>query len=117
MSEQPLPNDKERLWATLAHLLAVVSAYVALGFIAPFIVLLVFGERSKFVRLHAVEALNFNLSWALYTVVAVILAIVLIGIPILILLAIAYVILVIIAATKARNGEPFYYPATIHFVS
>ena len=114
--QRPLPPDQERLWGMLAHLLSFVAAYIALGFLAPLIVLLVFGQRSAYVRAHAVESLNFNLSWLLYAVVAVILIFVAIGIVILIALGIAYVVLVIIASVRANNGEFFRYPLTIRFV-
>lgn len=116
-AQPPLSPDQERLWAMLAHLLAFVAAYVALGFIAPLTVLLVFGPRSAYVRAHAVESLNFNLSWLIYAVVGVILAFLLIGIPILIALGIAYVILVIVASVRANNGQLYRYPLTIRFVS
>ena len=111
-----LPPEQERLWAMLAHLLSFVAAYLFLGFVAPLIVLLVFGPRSAYVRAHAVESLNFNLSWLLYGIVGVILAFVFIGIPILIALGIAYLVLVVIASVRANNGEFFRYPLTIRFV-
>jgi uncharacterized Tic20 family protein len=100
----------------LAHLLSFVAAYLFLGFVAPLIVLLVFGSRSAFVRANAVESLNFNLSWLLYAIVAVALIFLVIGIPILIVLGIAYVVLIIIASVRANNGEMYRYPATIRFV-
>ena len=112
----PLPPDQERLWAMLSHLLSFVAAYLFLGFVAPLVVLLVFGPRSAFVRANAVESLNFNLSWLLYGVIAVILALVLIGFLILVVLGIAYVVLVIVASVKANNGEVYRYPATIRFI-
>ena len=112
----PLPPDQERLWGMLAHLLSFVAAYLFLGFVAPLIIRLVFGPRSAFVRANAVESLNFNLTWLLYGIVAVILAFVLIGIPILIVLGIAYLVLVIIASVRANNGEVYRYPATIRFI-
>ena len=112
----PLPPDQERLWAMLAHLLSFVAAYLFLGFVAPLIVLLVFGPRSAFVRANAVESLNFNLSWLLYAIVAGILVIIGIGLLILLALGIAYVFLVIIASVRANNGEVYRYPATIRFV-
>jgi uncharacterized protein len=111
-----LPPDQERLWAMLAHLLSFVAAYLFLGFVAPLIVLLVFGPRSAYVRAHAVESLNFNLSWLLYGIVGVILIIIGIGILILLALGIAYVVLVVIASIRANNGEFFRYPLTIRFV-
>jgi uncharacterized Tic20 family protein len=112
----PLPPDQERLWAMLAHLLSFVAAYLFLGFVAPLIVMLVFGPRSAFVRAHAVESLNFNLTWLLYGIIAVILAFVLIGFLILAILGVAYVVLVIIASVQANNGQMYRYPATIRFV-
>jgi uncharacterized protein len=115
--QEPLRPDQERLWAMLAHLLSFVAAYIALGFVAPLVVLLVFGPRSAYVRAHAVESLNFNLSWLLYAVVSVILALLLVGILLLIALGVAYVVLVIIASVRANNGEFFRYPLTIRFIS
>jgi uncharacterized Tic20 family protein len=115
--QRPLPPDQERLWGMLAHLLSFVAAYIALGFLAPLIVLLVFGQRSAYVRAHAVESLNFNLSWLLYAIVGGILLIIGIGVLILIVLGIAYVVLVIIASVQANNGQFFRYPLTIRFIS
>ena len=100
----------------LSHLLSFVAAYIALGFLAPLTILLVFGPRSAYVREHAVESLNFNLTWLLYGIVAAFLAILWIGIPILIALGIAYVILVIIASIRANNGQLYRYPLTVRFV-
>jgi uncharacterized protein len=114
--QPPLSPEQERLWAMLAHLLSFVAAYIALGFLAPLIVLLVFGPRSAFVRAHAVESLNFNLSWLLYAIVGVVLLIVGIGLLILIALGIAYVVLVVIASVRANNGEFFRYPLTFRFI-
>jgi uncharacterized Tic20 family protein len=113
---QPLSPEQERLWAMLAHLLSFVAAYIALGFLAPLVILLVFGPRSAYVREHAVESLNFNLTWLLYAIVAVVLALLLVGILILIALGIAYVIFVVIASVRANNGQMYRYPLTIRFI-
>jgi uncharacterized Tic20 family protein len=115
--QPPLSPEQERLWAMLSHLLSFVAAYLFLGFVAPLVVLLVFGPRSAYVRANAVESLNFNLSWLLYGIVSVILILIGIGILILIALGIAYVVLVIIASVRANNGELYRYPLTIRFVS
>jgi uncharacterized protein len=101
----PMSPDQERLWGMLAHLLSFVAAYLALGFVAPLVVLLVFGPRSAYVRAHAVESLNFNLSWLLYAIVGGILLIVGIGLLILIALGIAYVALIIIASFRATTAS------------
>ena len=114
--QPPLSADQERLWAMLAHLLSFVAAYIALGFIAPLVVMLVFGPRSAYVRSHAVESLNFNLSWLIYAIVGVITIPVGIGLLILAALGIAYVVLVILASVRANGGQFFRYPLTIRFV-
>ena len=114
--QQPLSPDQERLWAMLAHLLSFVAAYLFLGFVAPLVVMLVFGPRSAYVRAHAVESLNFNLSWLLYAIVSVVLIFIGIGILILLALGIAYVVLIVIASIRANNGEFLRYPLTIRFV-
>jgi hypothetical protein len=113
----PLTPDAERSWAMAAHLSGFLAAYVALGFLGPLVVLLVAGNRSPYVRRHAVEALNFNLSWLIYLAVAGLLAVVLIGIPILVGLGIAYLVLVIMGAVEASRGGEYRYPLTIRFVS
>lgn len=53
----------------------------------------------------------------IYTAVAAILCIVLIGIPILILLYILNIVFVIIASIKASEGQLYRYPMTIRFLS
>ena len=113
----PLTPTAERNWAMGAHLSGFAAAYVALGFLGPLVVLLVAGDRSPFVRRHAVEALNFNLTWLLYIFVAGILAVILIGLPILVALGIGYLVLVILASVEANRGGEYRYPLTIRLVS
>ena len=113
----PLSAGSARNWAMAAHLSGFLAAYVALGFLGPLVVLLAVGNRSPYVRRHAVEALNFNITWLIYIIAGVILAFVLIGIPILIALGVAYLVLVVLAAVAASDGRDYRYPLTIRFVS
>ena len=113
----PLSTGSARNWAMAAHLSGFLAAYVALGFLGPLVVLLAVGNRSPYVRRHAVEALNFNLTWLIYIIGALILAFLLIGIPILIALGVAYLVLVVVAAVAASDGRDYRYPLTIRFVS
>lgn len=108
--------SEDRNWAMGAHLSAFLAAYIALGFLGPLVVLLVRGDRSPFVRRHAVEALNFNITVLIYVVICVILAIILIGFVLLIALGVLYVITVIVGAMRASSGEDYRYPLTIRFV-
>ncbi|MPZ53162.1 MAG: DUF4870 domain-containing protein [Acidimicrobiia bacterium] len=100
-----------------AHLSAFVAAYVALGLLGPLVVLLIQGNNSPFVRRHAVEALNFNLTWLIWIGISVLLIFVFIGIFMLIAVGIAYVVLVIMGGLAASRGEEYRYPLTFRFVS
>ncbi len=110
-------------WAMAAHLTALASLFVGFPFIGPLIVYLA-KKDNPFVRRHAAEALNFNLSIMLYTVVlaivTVVLMFVLVGfllIPLFIVLLAAWIIFVIVAAVAASRGEEYRYPLTIRFVT
>ena len=110
-------------WAMAAHLTALAALIVGLPFVGPLIIYLM-KKENPFVRRHAAEALNFNLSIMLYTlilgIVTVILLFLIIGIllfPLFFVLFIAWLVLVIMAAVAASRGEEYRYPLTIRFVS
>jgi len=116
-------RDDSRNYALAAHLSALLSLFVGFPFIGPLVIWLI-KKDDPFVRAHAAEALNFNLSVMLYGVVlfivGLILVIVLIGILVwllLIPLGIVWLVFICIAAVKAGGGEPYRYPLTIRFVS
>lgn len=109
--------ESERNWAVAAHVSSFLAAYLALGFLGPLVVLMVFGDRSCYIRRHAVEALNFNLTWLIYIVISAVLVVLLVGFPLLVALGLAYVVLVVLAAVAAAGGRDYRYPLTIRFVS
>jgi len=106
----------ERNWAVAAHLSGFVAAFFALGFLGPLVVLLAEGRRSAYVRAHAVEALNFNLSVLLWLLISGVLVLVLIGIPMLVGVGILYLVSSILGAMAASRGDTFRYPLTVRFV-
>ena len=108
--------EQERNWGVIAHLSGVVAAWFALGFIGPLLVMLIQGPRSPFVRQHAVEALNFNLSALIYAVVSAVLIVVFIGFLMLAAVGLLYLVTTILAAMAASRGEQYRYPFTIRFV-
>lgn len=129
--QQPIGQDgaitsDDKTWALAAHIGALVTAWFAFGFIAPLLVMLVKGE-SPFVRRHAVESLNFQISLLIYSVVGGVLAFLLVlltfglgalvVIPIIVVLAVAALIVIVVATMKASNGEDYRYPFTIRFIS
>ena len=110
-------------WAMAAHLTALAALFVGLPFIGPLIIYLA-KKENPFVHRHAAEALNFNLSIMLYTVVLAIVTVIglvfIVGvllIPLFLALFVAWIAFVIIAAVAASRGEEYRYPLTIRFVS
>jgi uncharacterized protein len=106
-------NNDEKTWALLTHFGGIV-----LGFIAPLIVFLVKGNESATLRAHSVEALNFQITWGIATVIASILAVCTLGILFFLPLITWAVIIVfsIIAGLKANEGQLYTYPMTVRLV-
>ena len=110
-------TPESRMWATLAHLSALAAFVFPFGSIlGPLIIWLVKREEMPFVEDQGKEALNFNISMTLYGLVAAVLIVVLVGIPLLILLFFAWLILVILAAVKANEGVAYRYPLTLRLI-
>ena len=121
--QQAATGSEARNWAMAAHLSALVSMLVGFAFIGPLVVYLVKRDDDPFIREHAAEALNFQLSWLIWGVAgAILLAIlILLGvgiilIPFAIAAAIAWLVLVIVAGVRAGKGESYRYPLTIRFI-
>jgi len=143
LEQQPKPNETTH--AAIIHLSAL-SSYLGVPFgsiLGPLIFWLVWKDESKFVDENGKEALNFNLSLWLYQLVAIIIGLMMFLGPILSmassenpnpmtmifsipglwlfigglsLIGIYRLIMVIIAAVKASNGEVFHYPLTIRLI-
>lgn len=117
-----MPSREERQWALFAHLSALLGGLVTSHFfglgclIGPLVIWLIKKDTMPFVDDQAKEALNFNITVAIAAVVCWILVFVLIGIPLLILLGVAWLVFVIIAAIKANEGERYRYPFTLRFI-
>lgn len=112
-----------RQWAMVAHLSALVGLVIGFSFVGPLVVYLIKRDEDPFVRQQAAEALNFNLSVLAYSLVGGLLTAILILfvvglllLPVILAAAIAWVVLVVMAAVKANRGEPYRYPLTIRFL-
>jgi len=78
--------------------------------IAPLIIWLLKKEESTFINDHGKEYFNFFISYFIYSVVAGILTVIIIGIFLLWALGIAALIFSIIAAVKAYEGKEYRFP-------
>lgn len=116
--------QESRLWAVAAHLSALIGVFgvVAGMIVGPLAIWLLRRHADPFATANAREALNFNLSVLLYGVALALLTAVtfglglLITIPALILLGLAWLALTLAAAIRAWNDGVFRYPFTIRFV-
>jgi uncharacterized protein len=105
-------STSDKALVILSHL----SALIGVGLILPLIVWLVKRHDADTVAAHAAEALNFHLSLVIYGICLIPLCAILIGIPLLIIMGIASIVLAIIAAIRASDGGFYRYPLTIRLV-
>lgn len=122
------PQD-ERTWGMLSHAGALVAMVVSagfLGFVASIAVYVIHKDRGPFVRAHAANSINLQITMFIWLVVAtlvyVVLGVVTLGVGFLVLLPIFFVpvviagILHLVGAVKAYNGEWWDPPLTPRFV-
>lgn len=110
--EKPEEVSKDaRMWAMLCHLLGLFTC-----FIGPLIVWLIKKEEDPFINNQGKEALNFQITVAIASVVSALLAVVCIGIILGMVVAVADLVFCIVAAVKANGGEAYRYPVSIRFI-
>lgn len=114
--EAPLTQEAKN-WAVIAHLAALINIVGIPSVIGPLVVWLLKKEEDPFIDYHGKEALNFNISFMIYGIVAGLLILLAIGLVLLPIVLITWVVLVIIGAVRASNGEYYRYPMTIRLVN
>ncbi len=102
------PSSDEKTLAILSHILTIVSS-----FIAPLIIYLLKKDESPYVRDHAKESLNFQIT---VFIVCAILFVTIIGILFIWVVSIANLILVIIATIKASENKMYRYPFNFRLI-
>ena len=115
----PLPETTNvRSWTVACHASALLGFFVPAGghILAPLIVWLI--KRAEYTEVdeHGKESLNFQLSMLIYSIIAGILCLVLIGFVLLPILHVLNVVFVIIASLRASEGQLYRYPLTIRFL-
>ena len=124
--ESPTPGPEFltrniRTWAMLCHLISLSGFIVPLGnILGPLFVWLFRRKRSPFIDTHGKEALNFQISIAIYSIISTV-ALVLDFFPI-VFLSIAWAIMVLLlfgvvkATIRANRGLPYRYPFSRRFI-
>jgi uncharacterized Tic20 family protein len=112
------PQD-ERTWSILAHL-SVLLLLVGLMPFGALLIWLIYKDRSDKVRFHALQALWYQIAWVVilivYSMIAVLLSVVTLGIAAIVLVPLAFVIGVVpiihgcYAAYQVSQGVEYRYP-------
>lgn len=84
--------------------------------LAPLAIWLIKRADSPEIDTTGKEVLNFQISYSIYTGVAILLCFALVGFLILPVVLITWIVCMIIAAVKVSNGETYRYPFTIRFL-
>lgn len=112
---QVVSTDSRNL-ATLSHLSSFAVFLGVPPLVGPLLVWLL-KRDDPWVEYHAKEALNFNISFMIWGLVAGISILLLVGLILLPAVVIGWFILTIQAAIRTSNGEYYRYPLTMRFVS
>jgi|SRR5688572_12857727 len=124
VGQEPRPESTSsaRAWAMACHLgglasFANICCLFGLGVLVPLVVWLMQRDRDAFVDQHGREAVNFQINALLWSVILTPLSWCLVGLPLLIALNAAVIVLAILAAIEAAEGRSYRYPLTLRFVS
>src|ERR1051326_1327462 len=107
-----------RTWCAFIHASALLGVLIHFPghLLGPLILWLVKRDDAPELDAHGKEAVNFQISMLIYTVVAAIFCLILIGFFFLAVLWVLNAIFVIIAAIQASDGKFYRYPMTIRFI-
>lgn len=95
--------------APLVHVLALFF-----WIFAPLVVFIV--TEDEFVKRNAANALNWQISYAVYVLISAFLVIFVVGILTAVLVGLMNLIFCVVAAVKAADGEAWKYPFTLDIV-
>ncbi|WP_312472616.1 DUF4870 domain-containing protein [Neobacillus sp.] len=106
-----MKQNDERLLAAGIYVLGLFFPVIA-----PLIIWLIKKDESSYIDYHGKEYFNFAISYFIYSIIASILVIVIIGIFLLWALGIAVLIFTIIAAVKAYEGNEYRFPLIFRLI-
>ena len=110
-------EPSERQMALFTHLSALFGLVFPFGnIIGPLVLWLIKKDTMPFVDDQGKEALNFNITVAIASIVCCILFLVIIGWFLLVALTVVWFVFVIIAAIKASEGVTYRYPLTLRII-
>jgi len=113
---QPQVTSDVRNWATLSHLSGFVVFLGIPSALGPLVMWLL-RKDEPYAEYHAKEALNFQISFMIWGVLAALSILAFVGIILLPAVIVTWLVLTIKGALRAAAGEYYRYPMTMRFVS
>ena len=112
-------SPDERTWGTMAHVSSIIAMFVGgLAVLGPLLVWLLKKNESAYIAHHAREALNFQITMFIAAAIsAVLICAGGLGLLLLVVVGVANLVLSIIGALKANEGQRWTYPFSIRLVS
>ena len=111
-----LATEDDRRYAMFMHFSSLASYLAPLaGIILPIVLWQTAKDRSPGIDAHGRAVMNFTISYLIYLAACVVLCLVLVGFALLAIWGVIVVVLPVIAALKASNGEYWEYPGSIRF--
>ncbi|MFC1677122.1 DUF4870 domain-containing protein [Planctomycetota bacterium] len=106
------------MWAMFCHLAGLAAYVFPFGgnIILPLILWQIKKDQYPFVDSQGKEAVNFQISVTIYAIATAPLFLICVGPFLFAAICLAAMVLLIIAAIKANNGEAYRYPLTIRFI-
>ena len=104
------------VWSYLVVVLLYLALAGVLGFVGSLIIYLLYKDRGPFVRAHAANSLNIQITTGIGVVISFVLMFVLIGFVTIFVVGIWALVMHIIGAVKANNGEWWDPPLVPKFV-
>lgn len=111
---------EERQWGMISHAvpaIAMVLSAGTLGFVVSLVIYVLYKDKGPFVRSHAANSLNVQIMTLIYLLISIPLLFVLVGFLTFPLAFIYALVLHVMGAIKANNGEWWQPPFTLKLVS
>ena len=110
-------DEDDQLWGLILHLSAFAGFIIPFGnLIAPLIIWQMKKDESAFLDEVGREAVNFHIAITVYALISTVLIFVLIGFLLLAAVTIGMIVLTVIAAVKANDGECYRFPMIFRLV-
>ncbi len=119
-SEQPSASAglvcgvDQKMWCALMHASQLLT-WTGVGIVAPIVMWLISKDESREANRHGLVIVNWMLSSLVYLVISGLACMIVIGIPMLFVLAGLNILFPVIGAIQASRGTLWRYPLTIHF--